>query len=105
MGLNQEGTLARLKAVRKILVDPTIAFHPRGRIAERQPVTECWSKSPAQSMLYAVPLKSSAAWPNRMCQCLRTKRIEIQIWHATSATSFSMKTAYSAMALTSRLYF
>ena len=31
--LNEEGTLARLKAVRKILVDPTIAFH-RGRIVK-----------------------------------------------------------------------
>lgn len=33
MGSNEEGTLARLKAVRKILVDPTIAFH-RGRIVK-----------------------------------------------------------------------
>src|SRR6202166_2201356 len=33
MGLNEEGTLARLKAVRKDLVDPTIASH-RGRIVK-----------------------------------------------------------------------
>jgi adenylate cyclase len=33
MGSNEEGTLARLKAVRKTLVDPTIAFH-RGRIVK-----------------------------------------------------------------------
>ena len=31
MGLDEEGTLARLKAVRKSLIDPTIASH-RGRI-------------------------------------------------------------------------
>ena len=33
MGLDEEGTLARLKAVRKALVDPTIACH-RGRIVK-----------------------------------------------------------------------
>jgi adenylate cyclase len=33
MGLDEEGTLARLKAVRKTLVDPTIATH-RGRIVK-----------------------------------------------------------------------
>ena len=33
MGIDEEGTLARLKAVRKTLVDPTIASH-RGRIVK-----------------------------------------------------------------------
>jgi adenylate cyclase len=33
MGFDEEGTLARLKAVRKALVDPTIASH-RGRIVK-----------------------------------------------------------------------
>jgi adenylate cyclase len=33
MGVSEEGTLARLKAVRKTLVDPTIAAH-RGRIVK-----------------------------------------------------------------------
>jgi adenylate cyclase len=33
MGTDEEGTLARLKAVRKTLVDPTITFH-RGRIVK-----------------------------------------------------------------------
>jgi TolB-like protein/class 3 adenylate cyclase/Flp pilus assembly protein TadD len=33
MGANEEGTLARLKAIRKALVDPTIASH-RGRIVK-----------------------------------------------------------------------
>src|SRR3977135_4123493 len=33
MGLDEEGTLARLKAGRKALVDPTIAAH-RGRIVK-----------------------------------------------------------------------
>jgi TolB-like protein/class 3 adenylate cyclase len=33
MGLNEEGTLARLKAIRKAVVDPTIAAH-RGRIVK-----------------------------------------------------------------------
>src|SRR5258705_10419803 len=33
MGIDEEGTLARLKAVRKDLVDPTIASH-RGRIVK-----------------------------------------------------------------------
>ena len=33
MGIDEEGTLARLKAIRKTLVDPTIASH-RGRIVK-----------------------------------------------------------------------
>jgi class 3 adenylate cyclase len=33
MGIDEEGTLARLKAIRKALVDPTIAAH-RGRIVK-----------------------------------------------------------------------
>ena len=33
MGADEEGTLARLKAARKTIVDPTIAFH-RGRIVK-----------------------------------------------------------------------
>jgi adenylate cyclase len=33
MGADEEGTLGRLKAVRKTLVDPTIAAH-RGRIVK-----------------------------------------------------------------------
>jgi len=33
MGLDEEGTLARLKAVRKAVIDPTLAFH-RGRIVK-----------------------------------------------------------------------
>src|SRR5260221_13705313 len=33
MGADEEGTLARLKAVRKALVDPTVAAH-RGRIVK-----------------------------------------------------------------------
>jgi adenylate cyclase len=33
MGIDEEGTLARLKAVRKTLIDPTIAAH-RGRIVK-----------------------------------------------------------------------
>jgi len=33
MGIDEEGTLARLKAVRKTLVDPAIAKH-RGRIVK-----------------------------------------------------------------------
>lgn len=33
MGIDEEGTLGRLKAVRKALVDPAIAFH-RGRIVK-----------------------------------------------------------------------
>src|ERR1700684_2024369 len=33
MGLNEEGTLARLKAIRKAVVDPTITAH-RGRIVK-----------------------------------------------------------------------
>src|SRR5665647_3924694 len=33
MGIDEEGTLARLKATRKVIVDPTIAAH-RGRIVK-----------------------------------------------------------------------
>jgi hypothetical protein len=71
MGSNEEGTLARLKAVRKTLVDPTIASIVGA--SSRQPVTECWSSLPAPSMRYGVPLKSSAAWPTRMHQCRKIR--------------------------------
>src|SRR3954468_22573240 len=63
MGADEEGTLARLKAARKALVDSTIASH-RGRIV-KTPVTACWWNSPAPSMPSAARPKSSVAWPRK----------------------------------------
>jgi adenylate cyclase len=42
MGLDEEGTLARLKAIRKALVDPTIAAH-RLKIGNFYPANKCMS--------------------------------------------------------------
>jgi hypothetical protein len=47
-GADEEGTLERLKALRRDLVDPKIAEH-NGRIV-RPPATACWSSLPASSM-------------------------------------------------------
>jgi len=60
MGLDEEGTLSRLKAVRKALVDPTIASH-RGRIVKTTG-DGMLVELPARWMRRAVRSKSNAAW-------------------------------------------
>ena len=59
MGLDEEGTLARLKALLRDLIDPEIAEH-RGRIVKTT-ATGCWSSSPASSMRCAAPWMFKAA--------------------------------------------
>ena len=59
IGADEEGTLGRLKALRRELIDPKIAEH-RGRIV-KTPATGCWSSSPASSMRCDARPKSSAA--------------------------------------------
>ena len=69
MGADEEGTLARLKVVRKTLVDPVIASH-RGRIVKTTgdgilvEFASAW-------MRCVVPSMSNAAWPNKMILCRR----------------------------------
>ena len=81
MGIDEEGTLARLKAVRKALVDPTIAEH-RG-VSSKQRATACWWSSPAPWMQRGVRSRSNAAWPSKMPTCRRiagsTFRIGIHV--------------------------
>jgi adenylate cyclase len=48
MGADEEGTLERLKALRRELVDPKITEH-HGRIV-KIPATGCWSSSRAWLM-------------------------------------------------------
>src|SRR6185312_17517046 len=43
MGADEEGTLKRLKALRRELIDPKIAAHRAA--SSRRPVTACWSNS------------------------------------------------------------
>ena len=40
---------------------------------------ECWSSLPAPWMLYAVQLKSNAAWPTKTRPCRKDQRIEFRI--------------------------
>src|ERR1700733_5446006 len=64
MGPDEEGTLARLKAVRKSLVDPTIAKH-RGRIVKTTGDGMLVEFASAVDAVRCGP-KSSRAWPGRM---------------------------------------
>ena len=77
MGGDEEGTLARLKAVRKLLLTPPSL--PIAAVSSRPPATECWWSSPAQSMPRAARWKSSAPWPNRTPTCPQDVRIEFRI--------------------------
>jgi adenylate cyclase len=58
MGADEEGTLERLKALRRELVDPKIAEH-NGRIVKTTG-DGCWWNFRASSMQCAVQLKFSA---------------------------------------------
>jgi hypothetical protein len=60
MGADEEGTLARLKALRRELADPKIKEH-RGRIVKRRE-TACSSSSPVSSMRCVAPSKCNARW-------------------------------------------
>ena len=95
MGVDEEGTLARLKAVRKTLVDPTIANY-RGRIVKTTGDGMLVEFASAV-MRYAVPLKSSAVWPSRMRLYRRTKGSNFGSAF-TSGTSSLMITTSSATA-------
>ena len=100
MGVDEEGTLARLKAVRKTLVDPTIAAH-RGRIV----------KTTGDGMLVEFASAVDAvrcAIEVQHCMTAHSldvpqeKRIEFRIGIHV-ATSSSTKTTSSAIASTSQL--
>ena len=59
-GADEERTLARLRALRSDLIDPTIAVH-NGRMVSA-PATELSLSSAASLMRSAVPLKCRTAW-------------------------------------------
>ncbi len=95
MGKDEEGTLARLKAIRKALVDPAIASH-RGRIV----------KTTGDGMLVEFAsavdaVRSAVDVQRRMAEQNATvpRIYELSFVSAsTSATSFSTTTIFSAMA-------
>ena len=64
MGADEEGTLARLKALRRELHRSEIAEHQAA--SSRPPATACWSSLPASSMRCAARSRCSAAWPSAM---------------------------------------
>ena len=64
MGADEEGTLARLKAIRKAIADPAIASR-RGRIVKTTGDGMLVEFASAV-MLRVVRLKCSAVWPSRM---------------------------------------
>ena len=76
MGIDEEGTLARLKAIRKSLIDPTIAVH-RGRVVKTTG-DGALVDSPARSTPCVAPSRSSAAWPAQNAG-VRRPRIEFRI--------------------------
>ena len=57
MGADEEGTLERLKAHRRQLVDPKIREHAAA--SSKRPATACWWNSRAWSMRSAAPPRSS----------------------------------------------
>ena len=61
IGADEGGTLERLRALRRELLDPKIAEHG-GRLVKTT-VTDCWSSSAVSSMPSAAPWRSSAGWP------------------------------------------
>jgi class 3 adenylate cyclase len=98
MGVNEEGTLARLKAVRKTLVDPAIASH-RGRIVKTTGdgmLVEFASAVDAARC--AVEVQRDMAAQN--ADVPQDTKIEFRIG-SMSATSSSTRTTSSATALIS----
>jgi len=67
IGIDEEGTLAQLNALRKTLFDPKVTDH-RGRIVKNTG-TALSSSSPAWSMPSDAPMKSNAAWRNKIRMC------------------------------------
>src|SRR4051812_23655762 len=87
MGVDEEGTLHQLKAVRKELAtqrSPSI-----GAGSSRRPATACWWNSSALSMLCDAPSTSSAIWRNVIPT--------YQLKAASSSVSESMSATLSAM--------
>jgi hypothetical protein len=66
MGADEEGTLDRLKALRRELLDPKIAEHdcpiPGSARGPRPPATECSWNLPASSTRCAARSRCSAKW-------------------------------------------
>jgi adenylate cyclase len=62
MGADEEGTLERLKALRRELVDPKIA--ERRGASSRQPATGCSSSFRTSSTQCAARSDGSVAWPS-----------------------------------------
>src|SRR5258705_11517182 len=70
IGVDEEGTLARLKALRRTLFDPKITGHHQQ--SSSIPGTALLPSSPAWSTPCDVPTKFNAAWPNKISTCRRT---------------------------------
>ena len=62
MGADEEGTLERLKALRRELLDPKIAEHTAA--SSRPPATACWWNLPASSMRCAARSRCSRRCPS-----------------------------------------
>ena len=77
MGADEEGTLERLKALRRELIDPKIAEHRAA--SSRPPATACWWNLPASSMRCAAPSRCSRRWPSGTPASPADKRIEFRI--------------------------
>ena len=90
MGIDETGTLARLKAVRRDIIGPLIATHS-GRTVKL--VTERWSSSPARSTPSAARSRSKKGFANSMRAAPKTT--------PSSSGSASMSAISSSTATTS----
>ena len=95
MGRDEEGTLAQFKALRKTLLDPTIAAH-RGRIVKTTgDGMQVEFASVVDAVRCAVDIQRGMI--ERMLRCLRTS-VSSSAWAYTRATSSSRSRTSSGMA-------
>jgi adenylate cyclase len=69
MAVDEAGTHARLKALRKDFIEPQIAEH-HGRVVKLMAMAR-WSSSEALSMRSSAPRRSRGAWPSARGSCSR----------------------------------
>ena len=83
MGVDEEGTYARLKTHLEELLKPKIDEH-RGRVIKFT-ATACWRTFPAPSMPCAAPLRCSVRWWNAM-----PRKTNNAAWNSASASIWAI---------------
>ena len=94
IGLDDAGTLERLRALRRDLIDPAIEEH--GGTVVQTAATRCWSRSAASTARYAAQSKC-----NSRCHPIKPRLSRIgpsaSAWASTSAMRSPTEPIYMAM--------